>query len=369
MMTAIILRFVNNVKLKAKSRSDWRIGHIKVPELHSAEETWLLTTQERHFSGELGYLRDPTGKRPALVSQLDLFIGSDGLIRCNGRLVNAQLKRDTIHPILLPQESALSTLIIISHHALMLHGGVKLTIASIRQRYWIPQIGQSVKKCLRKCVKCNRVRGTPYVAANHAPLPVSRSSFSIPFTGTGVDFTGGFIICGPKEAPKTDRTVYILFFTCASTRAIHLEVVEDFTTLSFLEAFRCCFIAHHSRPAIIMSDNAKTFEKGAKVFQKICRDPLTTKQLSDQKVEWRFIPKRAPWYGGFWERLVGMTKEALSKILGRTKPTFSAFRALVAEAEIVLNDRLLKNPSSVVSDRESLSPAHLMYGRRLNTLH
>jgi hypothetical protein len=123
-VTAIILRFVNNVKLKAKSRSDWRIGHIKVSELHSAEETWLLATKERHFSGELSYLRHPTGKRPALVSQLDLFIGSDGLIRCNGRLVNAQLKRDTIHPILLPKESALSTLIIISHHALMLHGGV-----------------------------------------------------------------------------------------------------------------------------------------------------------------------------------------------------------------------------------------------------
>jgi hypothetical protein len=58
----------------------------------------------------------------------------------------------------------------------------------------------------------------------------------------------------------------------------YLEVVEDLTTLSFLEAFRC-FIAHHSRPAIIMSDNAKTFEKGAKVFQKIFRDPLTTKHL------------------------------------------------------------------------------------------
>jgi hypothetical protein len=147
-----------------------------------------------------------------------------------------------------------------------------------------------------------------------------------------------------------------------------LEVVEDLTTLSFLEAFHC-FIAHHSCPAIIMSDNAKTFEKGAKVIQKIFCDPLTTKQLSDQKVEWRFIPKRAPWYGGFWERLVGMIKEALSKILGRTKPTFSAFRALVADAEIVLNDRPLESPSSVVSDGESLSPAHLMYGRRLNTLH
>ena len=64
-----------------------------------------------------------------------------------------------------------------------------------------------------------------------------------------------------------------------------------------------------------------------------------------------------------------MAKEALSKILGRSKPTLSAFRALVADAEAVLNDRPLENPSSVVSDGESLSPAHLMYGRRLNVLH
>jgi hypothetical protein len=190
-------------------------------------------------------------------------------------MVNAQLKRDTIHPILLPKESSLSTLIILSHHALMLHGGVKLTIASIRKCYWITQIGQSVKKCLRNCVKCNRVRGAPYVAPNHAPLPVSRSSLSIPFTVTGIDFTGSFIIRGPKEAPKTDRIVYILLFTYASTCAIHLEVVEDLTMLSFLEAFRC-FITHHSRPTIILSDNAKTFQKGAKVFQKIFHDPLTT---------------------------------------------------------------------------------------------
>ena len=64
-----------------------------------------------------------------------------------------------------------------------------------------------------------------------------------------------------------------------------------------------------------------------------------------------------------------MAKEALSKILGLSKPTLSAFRALVADAEVALNDRPLENPSSVVSDGESLSPAHLMYGRRLNVLH
>ncbi|XP_045023635.1 uncharacterized protein LOC123468017 [Daphnia magna] len=326
-VTAIVRRFVGNIKLKDKSRASWKLGYITVSELQEAEKVWLLAVQKSYFTEEINYCVKPTVKRPALVSQLDLFIGQDGLLRCNGRLSNSQLKKDAKHPILLPKNSTFSTLVIAAHHALMMHGGVKLTVASIRQRYWIPQIVQSVKKCLKKCVNCSRVRGPPYTAPNHAPLPVSRSSYSFPFTVTGIDFTGAFTIRGPKEAPKVDRTVYILLFTCASTRAIHLEVVEDMTTLSFLDAFRC-FVSHHSRPAVIM----------------------------------------APWYGGFWERLIGLAKSALSKILGRTKPTLSAFRALVADAEVVLNDRPLENPSSSIGDVESLSPAHLMYGRRLNTL-
>ena len=41
-----------------------------------------------------------------------------------------------------------------------------------------------------------------------------------------------------------------------------------------------------------------------------------------------------------------MTKGALLKILDRTKPNLGAFRAITADAEVVLNDRPLENPSS-----------------------
>lgn len=193
------------------------------------------------------------------------------------------------------------------------------------------------------------------MAPNHAPLPVSRSSYSFPFTVTGIDFTGAFTIRGPKEVTKVDRTVYILLFTCASACAIHLEVVEDMTTLSFLGAIRC-FVSHHSRPTVIMSDNTKTFEKGAKLFQNIFLDPIVTRQLSDQQIKWRFILKRSHWYGGFWERLIDLAKGALSKILDRTKPILGAFRAIVADAEVVLNDRPLENPSS--STEEEMEEEH-----------
>lgn len=171
--TAIIMRFIANIKLKDKSRSSWKRGHITVYELQDAEKIWLLLTQKPHFQEEFSYFANPNKKRPSLVSQLDLFISAEGLLRCNVCLTNSQLKGDAIHPILLPKTSWLSTLIISARHALMMHGGIKLTIASIRQRYGIPQIGQSVKKILKSCVNCNRVRGPSFLAPNHAPLPAS----------------------------------------------------------------------------------------------------------------------------------------------------------------------------------------------------
>lgn len=45
--------------------------------------------------------------------------------------------------------------------------------------------------------------------------------------------------------------------------------------------------------------------------------------LTSHGTTWKFIPKRAPWYGGWWERLIGLTKPALKKTLGRTYVTYA----------------------------------------------
>jgi hypothetical protein len=51
-----------------------------------------------------------------------------------------------------------------------------------------------------------------------------------------------------------------------------------------------------------------------------------------------------------------LTKGALLKILDRTKPNLGAFRAITADAEVVLNDRPLENPSS--STEEEMKEEH-----------
>ena len=86
--------------------------------------------------------------------------------------------------------------------------------------------------------------------------------------------------------------------------------------------------------------------------------PVTFTFLSRQGVEWQFIPKRAPWYGLFWECLIGLSKRAIKKTLGR------AFITL----ESILNDNPITYVSGDVGDEEAWTPSLLLYGRRITPL-
>jgi len=96
---------------------------------------------------------------------------------------------------------------------------------------------------------------------------------------------------------------------------------------------------------------------------------LTSEELKEalgrQGVLWKFIPKRALWYGGFWERLIGLTKISLKKMLGIAHVSSIILQTLVVEIEATLNDRPLTHVSCDVTDTEPVTPAHLLYGRRI----
>ncbi|XP_062590223.1 uncharacterized protein LOC134251820 [Saccostrea cucullata] len=85
-------------------------------------------------------------------------------------------------------------------------------------------------------------------------------------------------------------------------------------------------------------------------------------------VNWKFIPRAAPWYGGFWERLIGITKTTLKKIIGRSYIDLETLQTVVTEVEAIVNDRPLTYVSSNLEDPEPLTPSHLLYGRRLTSL-
>jgi len=118
----------------------------------------------------------------------------------------------------------------------------------------------------------------------------------------------------------------------------------------------------------MISDNASTYVAASNQIHRLFESQMVQDSLSMKGTEWKFIPKRAPWYGGWWEHLIGLTKSTLKKILGRSYISFDALQTVVTEIEAVMNDRPLTYVTSGLTDPEPLTPAHLLYGRRLTTL-
>ena len=108
--------------------------------------------------------------------------------------------------------------------------------------------------------------------------------------------------------------MYVYLATCANTRAVHLEVVNDLSEDSFLQAFRR-FASRKSLPTTMISDNISTYLSAAKEIEELVNSVKIHDTLKIQGTTWQFIPKRAPWYGGFWERLIGLTKSTLKRYL------------------------------------------------------
>ena len=65
----------------------------------------------------------------------------------------------------------------------------------------------------------------------------------------------------------------------------------------------------------------KTFTFAAVNLKEIQNQAEVTECLTKKRCQWRFIPSLAAWYGGFWERLIGITKMQLKKSLGRAYVT------------------------------------------------
>jgi len=299
-------------------------------------------------------------KRLPLVRQLRLFLDKEGSIRCGGRIHNAPLTELAKFPYLIPPKHPFTALVVSSVHSSMYHTGVIGTLTAVRQSYWIPAGRQYVKALLHRCVTCKKHSGKPYSAPDPPPLPKTRTRDAPPFTITGIDFTGALYV----RQDSNEIKVYICLFTCATTRAIHLEVVTDLSTETFLLAFRR-FVSRKSLPTVVMSDNASTYMSAATELYNLFNSKTLATSLQRQGVEWKFIPKKAPWFGGFWERLVGLTKNCLKKVLGRAHISLATLETMVVEIEAVLNDRPLTYLSDDPLDPAPLTPSHLLYGRRI----
>ena len=147
---------------------------------------------------------------------------------------------------------------------------------------------------------------------------------------------------------------------------MQLELVPDMTTDSFLRCLRR-FIARRGVPKKMISDNGKTFKAASKVISAVLQDPGVKCWVAGMHVTWSFNLEKAPWWGGFFERMVRSMKACLKKVIGKMKLSYDELSTVLTEVEATLNSRPLTYVSLEDLD-EPLIPSHLLVGHRLKNL-
>ena len=178
-----------------------------------------------------------------------------------------------------------------------------------------------------------------------------------------MDHTGSFSI---KDTQGRKSKAYICLFVCATTRAVHLEVVDNLTATSFIMCLRR-LAAAKGMPTLILSDNHKTFIAGETFLLDLQQDPSVQEYLSSKNVRWKHQTPRSPWMGGHFERLVRTIKANLVTAISRTLLTLEEFTTVVKEAENIVNSRPLTYQSDESRD-VPLSPSQLAWGRDLTLM-
>lgn len=350
-VTAWVIRFTKNARAGRRENVK-ETGKLKPDELCEAETVWVKTAQE--------VLKAQENYRQ-LVNRLQI-VEEDGVLRCKGRLKNSDLEIEGRKPKILPKDHPLTALIIKSCHEQVHHLGLRATLAQVRSQFWIPRGRQTVKNALKGCPVCKRHQGKPFSAPIPADLPDFRVKQAPPFSKVGVDFAGPLYVKEVKGMAK----VYVALWSCCVTRAVHLDLVRSLTTGTFLNCLRR-FASRRGRPSLIISDNAKTFKAASKVLKGFGEDVELNAYLENNHIDWKFNLEKTPWWGGFFERMVGTVKRCLRKVLGNAKLTYDELLTTLIEVEGTINSRPLTYEYDEVGV-EVLTPSHLIFGRRLQSI-
>jgi hypothetical protein len=232
-------------------------------------------------------------------------------------------------------------------------------VVEVREKYWMTSVRTAMKHALPHCILCKKLNALPLKQAQ-APLPIERILASQPFETVGVDYLGPLKVVKSARRGVKQEKHYLCVFTCAVTRAVHIEVVPDVGFIHLEQAFQQFLAVRGVVPKIVISDAAPTFKAAARCVASL----QTVNQLQEKMAEttqWKINASRAPWWGGFYERMMRLIKDYLAKCLeGKLFPTFYHFQTAIAVVAKIINSRPLTTVYDGRNDPEPITPQHFL---------
>ena len=118
-------------------------------------------------------------------------------------------------------------------HEMRMHQGVEGCLAFVWRRFLVLAVWKLLRNIKQSCVTCRRHDASPASEVT-APLPKDRVQHQRAFAVVGVDHAGPLIVKDRGQPSKA----WILLFVCATTRAVHLELVPSLSACDVLLSYR-----------------------------------------------------------------------------------------------------------------------------------
>ncbi|XP_055998018.1 uncharacterized protein LOC125647466 [Ostrea edulis] len=333
-----------------------------VEERQRAELTLVKLIQHSAFLDAVSAMRSSESLPSSNpIHPLDPVL-QDVVLRVGGRLRNANISSAQKHPIILPKCNHFTRLILQHAHILVHHQGRGITHNKLGSLgYWIIGGSKAVADFIRQCVLCRKLR-KPTEIQKMADLPKDRVEPTPPFTYCGMDCFGPFLLKnGRREAKR-----YGLLFTWMCSRAIHIEMLDDMSTDSFINGLRC-FIAIRGAVRQIRSDQGSNFIGARNEFEReLDKGKVVTFLAEGQWCDFVLNAPSSSHTGGVWERQIRTVRNILDSVLSLAPGRLddASLRTLFYEVMSIVNCRPLSvseidNPDSL----EPLTPNHILTGK------
>lgn len=126
------------------------------------------------------------------LKRLNPFLNEKGIIRLGGRLRQSKLSIYQRPPAILPK-CQMARLILEQFHINLLYAGVQATLSLFCTQYWIIGGRNLIKFVVNRCITCVREKSRPETQIM-GELPSARVTPSRPFSHTGLDYAGPFLV-------------------------------------------------------------------------------------------------------------------------------------------------------------------------------
>ena len=152
---------------------------------------------------------------------------------------------------------------------------------------------------------------------------------------------------------RTKKKVWGVIFNCLSSRAVHIDVSEDYGTDSILQVIRK-FMCIRKCPSEFISDQGSQLIAAAKDIAELASWDWSKieKFCTERKIKWTLAPAEGQHQNGVSESLIKSTKRTIKHTIGNHVCTAMELQTVLFEIANIINNR----PLGIISGSDPSNP-------------